>query len=103
MAEQVNAYSEITPELKEMAQKLEAADRIDQELYARLDVKRGLRDMNGVGVLAGLTPVSDVVAKKIVNGEPVPDHGRLYYRGYEINDLIRGFTSENRFGYEETA
>ena len=103
MAEQINAYSEITPELKEMAQKLEAADRIDQELYARLDVKRGLRDMNGVGVLAGLTHVSDVMAKKIVNGEPVPDHGRLYYRGYEINDLIRGFTSENRFGYEETA
>ncbi len=103
MAEQINAYSEITPELKIMAQKLEAADRIDQELYARLDVKRGLRDMNGVGVLAGLTHVSDVMAKKIVDGVPVPDHGRLYYRGYEINDLIRGFTSENRFGYEETA
>lgn len=103
MAEQINAYSEITPELEKLASMAQQADSIDQDLYAKYDVKRGLRDMNGVGVLAGLTHVSDVIAKKVVDGVAVPDHGHLYYRGYEINELIRGFTSEGRFGYEEIA
>ena len=103
MTEQINAYSEITPELKTLASMAQEADRIDQDLFMQYDVKRGLRDMNGVGVLAGLTHVSDVIAKKMVDGAAVPDHGHLYYRGYEINELIRGFTSEGRFGYEEIA
>ena len=66
----------------------EESNAIDRELYGKYDVKRGLRDMNGKGVLAGLTNVSDVRAKKIVDGEEVPCPGNLYYRGYNIKDLV---------------
>jgi len=79
------------------------ADTIDQELYTRYNVKRGLRDLNGKGVLAGLTNVSEVRAKKLVDGQEVPDIGHLYYRGYPIEQLIRGFVDQNRFGFEEMA
>ena len=71
---------------------------IDKELYTRYQVNRGLRDLNGNGVLTGLTEISEIVAKT-PNGEPCD--GQLYYRGYSIEELIRGFLQENRFGYEE--
>ena len=76
---------------------------IDPNLYVEYDVKKGLRDLNGKGVLAGLTNVSDVRAKKIVNGEEVPCAGNLYYRGYSIKDIVNGFLKEKHFGFEETA
>ena len=66
-------------------------------------VKRGLRDVNGKGVLAGLTNISDVCAKKIVNGEEVPCEGNLYYRGYNIKDLVKGFLKDKHYGFEEIA
>ncbi len=94
-------FSEITPELIRLAKLSEEAGIIDTALFTRYDVKRGLRDLNGKGVLAGLTTISDVRATEIVNGETVPAHGRLFYRGYEVKDLVHGFTSENRFGFEE--
>lgn len=59
--------------------------------------------MNGKGVLAGLTNVSDVRAKKIVDGEEVPCPGNLYYRGYNIKDLVNGFLKEDHYGFEEIA
>ena len=59
--------------------------------------------MNGKGVLAGLTNISDVCAKKIVNGEEVPCAGNLYYRGYNIKDLVKGFLDAKHFGFEEIA
>ena len=96
-------FSEITPELIRLAKISEDADIIDSVLFTQYDVKRGLRDLNGRGVLAGLTTISDVRASKIVDGKPVPAHGRLFYRGYDVKDLVQGFTSENRFGYEEVA
>ena len=102
MAE-INIYSEITPELDQLAAKAAEHDNIDQSLYTKFDVKRGLRDFNGKGVLAGLTNVCEIKAKKIVDGVEVPDYGQLIYRGYQIEDLIRGFTSENRYGFEEMA
>ncbi len=71
---------------------------IDKELYTRYQVNRGLRDLNGNGVLTGLTEISEIVAKT-PDGEPCD--GQLYYRGYSIEELIRGFVQENRFGYEE--
>lgn len=98
-----NTYSNITPEILRLAKLSEEAGIIDSELFTKYDVKRGLRDLNGKGVLAGLTHISDVRAKEIVNGEEVPAHGRLFYRGYEVQDLVEGFTSENRFGFEEIA
>lgn len=96
-----NIFSEITPDIIRLAQKAEAADQIDTELFTRYDVKRGLRDLNGKGVLAGLTHISDVRATEIINGEVHPAHGRLFYRGYDVKDLVNGFTKDNRFGFEE--
>ena len=77
--------------------------QIDSELYYKYDVKRGLRDLNGKGVLAGLTEISEVNSKKIVNGQEIPCPGELYYRGHNIKNLVRGFISDSRFGYEEIA
>lgn len=96
-----NKFSEITPEIVRLSEMAREAGIIETELFTRYDVKRGLRDLNGKGVLAGLTHISDVRATKIVNGETVPDHGRLFYRGYDVKDLVDGFTSGGRFGFEE--
>lgn len=98
-----NTYSDITPEIVRLAKLSEEAGIIDSELFTKYEVKRGLRDLNGKGVLAGLTHISDVRAKDIVDGVEVPAHGRLFYRGYDVQDLVTGFTSENRFGFEEIA
>ena len=79
------------------------AERIDLDLYDRFDVKRGLRDKNGNGVVAGLTKVSKIEAHKVVDGQKVPSEGCLFYRGYNINDLIDGVVKEKRSGFEEVA
>ncbi len=101
MIEQHNSFSEITPEIVRLASLSEQAGIIDTELFTKYDVKRGLRDLNGKGVLAGLTNISDVRASKVVDGVQVPTHGRLFYRGYDVKDLVEGFAGENRFGFEE--
>lgn len=96
-----NIYSKITPEILALAQLSKEAGNIDPALYTKYDVKRGLRDLNGKGVLTGLTNISDVRATKIVDGSTVPDHGNLFYRGYNVKDLVNGFAPHRRFGYEE--
>lgn len=96
-----NFYSDITPEIIRLAKLSEENGIIESELFTKYEVKRGLRDLNGKGVLAGLTHISDVRAKDIVDGVEVPAHGRLFYRGYDVQDLVNGFTKENRFGFEE--
>ncbi len=101
MANDVKELYEITPKILELSELNEKNSYIDPDLYLKLDVKRGLRDLSGKGVLTGLTRISDVRATKIVNGEPVPAEGELFYRGYNVRDLVQGFTSENRFGFEE--
>lgn len=94
---------DITPEIKHFSDLCIKNNEIEKELYSKYNVKRGLRDLNGKGVLAGLTNVSDVRAKKIVNGEEVPCEGNLYYRGYNIKDIVQGFLKAKRYGFEETA
>ncbi len=96
-----NIYSEITPDIVRLADKCAKHDLIDSELYTKYDVKRGLRDLNGRGVLAGLTYISDVRAYKDVNGERVPDYGVLTYRGYDVKDLCAGFANGRKYGFEE--
>lgn len=96
-----NIYSELTPDIIRLAETARQADVIDTELFTKYDVKRGLRDLNGKGVLAGLTNISDVRATQIVDGVAKPAHGRLFYRGYDVKDLVGGFTKDNRFGFEE--
>lgn len=78
----------------------ENTDLISAELFDEFGVKRGLRDKNGNGVLSGLTHISKIQAFKEVNGEKIPCDGKLWYRGYSIIDLVKGFHGE-RFGYEE--
>ena len=94
---------EITPEIEQFARLCEENNAIEKELYTKYEVKRGLRDVNGKGVLAGLTNISDVSAKKIVDGEEVPCEGNLYYRGYNIKDLVKGFLDAKHYGFEEVA
>lgn len=96
-----NVFSEITPDIVRLAGLSQQADIIDTELFTKYDVKRGLRDLNGKGVLAGLTHISDVRATEIIDGVPHPAHGQLFYRGYNVKDLVNGFTRDGRFGFEE--
>lgn len=74
--------------------------KIDPDLYIEYDVKRGLRDMNGKGVLTGLTEISDVVSYDVVGGKKLPCDGRLYYHNYNIVDLVKGFEGR-RYAFEE--
>ena len=80
---------------------VEENDKIDPELYKKYNVKRGLRDLDGTGVLVGLTEIGDVRAYIFDEEEKIPVEGRLLYRGMEINDIVHGFQSEKRFGFEE--
>ena len=95
-------FSEITPEILKMSELCCKNSNIDPSLYTKYDVKRGLRDVTGAGVLTGLTEISDVCAvRELPNGERVPIDGELYYRGYEIEAIVDGFIKDNRFGFEE--
>ena len=96
-------YCDVTPEIEALAALALENSCIDPEDYVRYDVKRGLRDLNGKGVLAGLTEVSDIVAKKIVDGQELPCDGKLYYRGIDVEQLVGQALKEGRFGFEETA
>ena len=78
-------------------------NQIEPEFYHKYNVKRGLRNLDGTGVLVGLTHVGDVRAYILEEGEKIPMPGKLYYRGIEINDLTRGFQKDKRFGFEECA
>lgn len=97
-----NVYSEITPEIQRLAELCQKNGKIDPDLYGKYDVKRGLRDINGKGVLAGLTEISEVRATKKVDGKEVPCEGQLFYRGVNVEDIIRGCVQDHRFGFEET-
>ncbi|WP_087065302.1 citrate/2-methylcitrate synthase [Intestinibacillus massiliensis] len=96
-------YNDITPEIEALAARSRENSRIDPADYPRYNVKRGLRDLNGQGVVAGLTEISDIQATREVDGQQVPCDGRLYYRGYNIEDLVRCSLEEKRFGFEEVA
>ncbi len=84
-----NPFSDITPTIRHYSDLSLESATIDPNLYTKYDVKRGLRDLNGRGVLVGLTEISDVNATKIVDGKSVPAEGSLYYRGYNVFDIVR--------------
>ncbi len=96
-----NVYSEVTPEIERLSKMCMDSSVIDSELYTQYDVKRGLRDQNGKGVLAGLTNISDVRATKTVGDNVLPDYGALFYRGYNVKDLCAGFSKGRGYGFEE--
>ena len=98
-----NPYSEITPQILELSELCRKSSAIDPALYAKYDVKRGLRDINGKGVMAGLTEISEVCSSTVdENGATIPCEGKLFYRGVNIKDLVNGFIREKRFGFEES-
>ncbi|WP_310601805.1 citrate/2-methylcitrate synthase [Anaerosporobacter sp.] len=95
-------YAEIAKEVKELAELCKKNSKIDPELYGKYEVKRGLRDVSGKGVLTGLTEISEIVSYTIVDSDLVPCEGKLYYQGVNVQDLVNGFITEKRFGFEET-
>lgn len=98
----MDKHSEITPEIKELSNICVDNGKIDPELYQKYEVKRGLRDISGRGVLAGLTEISEIVSYTVRDRDMIPCEGKLYYRGIDIEEIVNGFITENRFGFEET-
>lgn len=98
-----NYYSEITPYIWQLSDLSNKNYNIKAESYSEHNVKRGLRDIDGKGVVTGLTEISDVTSRKILpDGTEIPCEGELRYRGIDIHDLVNGFMKDNRFGFEET-
>lgn len=95
-------FSEITPEIIALSGKCTQNGVIDKTLYEKHHVNRGLRDLNGKGVVTGLTEISTINSSKVIDGKSVPCLGELYYRGIDINDIVEGFLADERFGFEET-
>jgi citrate synthase len=94
-------FSNVSPLIQKYTELCVANSNIDPELYTAYDVKRGLRDLNGKGVLAGLTEISEIESYIEEDGKMIPAEGRLFYRGIDINELTSGFIKDKRFGFEE--
>ncbi len=95
-------FSDMMPEIEKLAEKAVDGYRINPKLYTQYDVKRGLRDVNGNGVVAGLTNISTINVLNTGDGMPGNGDGKLYYRGIDVEDIVSGFIKEKRFGFEET-
>ena len=88
--------------LEESAKTVEKSDYIEPDLYIKNNVKRGLRNSNGTGVVVGLTKIGDVRGYDVdASGNKIPIEGKLYYRGYDIEDIVKNCIAEDRFGFEE--
>ena len=101
MATEKRNYAEITPEIESLARLCISDSLIEPSMYTDYEVLRGLRDKNGKGVLTGLTEISEIQSFKMVNGKEVPCKGKLFYRGYDVEELVSGFLADKRFGFEE--
>lgn len=99
---EINLIVKYAHTISRLAKQLKEVDDIPIELYEQYDVKRGLRDKNGKGVLCGLTEISEVTSWAEIDGVRTPIPGILRYRGYEVKELIANCERENRFGFEET-
>lgn len=97
-------FSKITPQIEALAEKSLDGYKIEPQLYTEYDVKRGLRDINGNGVVAGLTNISTIKVIDADANDGMENHGegKLYYRGIDVEDIVAGFMKEKRFGFEET-
>lgn len=96
-------FNEMKPLVKKLSKICEEVGYIDPELYDKYEVRRGLRYKSGRGVLTGLTEIGEVKSYTIDDGEMIPCEGKLYYHGVDLEKLVEGFSSDNRFGFEETA
>ncbi len=91
----------VNEKLRRQAEEIETRSHIDENLFTEYNVKKGLRDINGNGVRAGLTKISYIRAKDTVNGELVPVDGKLYYRGVDVDELVKNYRSDSCDGFEE--
>ena len=89
--------------INKLADVAKVKSHINTELYTKYNVKRGLRNNDGTGVLVGLTEVGEVMSYIVDDADRIPVEGKLFYQGYEVKDLVNGFFSQGRYGYEETA
>ena len=99
----MNPFSVVTPDILDLSEICMRNSQIDPSLYGKYDVKRGLRDISGRGVLTGLTEISEIQSYILEDEEMIPCEGKLYYRGVDIEELVGGFVTEKRFGFEEAA
>lgn len=93
-------FSKVDENILNLAEKCKS-HHIEPELYVKHQVNRGLRDLNGKGVLTGLTEISTMNGMREINGQRIPCDGELLYRGYDIKELVKGFKADGRFGFEE--
>ncbi len=100
--ERINSYAKISEEIQDLSKLCVENLKIDPELYTKYAVKRGLRDLDGRGVLTGLTDVSKIQSYIVEDVDMIPCEGKLYYQGYDVEDIVAGFMNEKRFGFEET-
>ena len=84
-----------------LCEEFRSNNQISNEVFEKYGVKRGLRNSDGTGVIAGLTNICNVHGYLIDDGERIPDHGKLTYRGIDVADIIHGCAADNRFGFEE--
>lgn len=98
----MSKYGAIDQETEKLLEVCKAHDKIPADLYEKLGVKRGLRDNDGNGVLTGITNISKIDAFEMIDGQKTPCDGKLWYRGYNVIDLIKGFEGK-RYGFEEVA
>ena len=101
MQETINSHSQAF--IESLCEAFEKNNVIDPQYYEKMEVKRGLRNADGTGVMAGLTCIGNVQGYVLQDGDRIPREGRLIYRGINVRDLIEGFVTEDRFGFEETA
>lgn len=94
------SYSKVTPEIEKLAELSQKAAYIEPSLYTEYDVKRGLRDLNGKGVLVGITNISEINGFKMENGQTVPIDGELFFRGYNVKDIIKNLPKDYCMGFE---
>ena len=94
-------YMEKNKMIEELAKKSIKHNYINPEFFSKYEVKKGLRNEDGTGVLVGLTNIGDVHGYIIDEGEKVPVEGRLRYRGIDVRDLFEGFIKDKRKGFEE--
>lgn len=98
----IRNYSTVSDKIYELSDICLKNSSIDPNLYGVYEVKRGLRDLDGKGVVTGLTEISTIISSKNIDGKSVPCEGELYYRGINLRDIVNGFEADNRFGFEET-
>lgn len=95
-------YSGNAPELEKYENMYRQEGAINPELYIKHSVNRGLRDLNGKGVLTGLTEISEIQSKQLIDGKEVPCEGLLFYRGYNVKEIVADMAKRGRYGFEET-